>query len=133
MKNFVSLPLQIWGFIFENYMKMKRILVLSVFALTFLMTSCSDPMVGSWVMPATNYTPEQGFELKKDGTAEAINMEYVEFTTWQKAGNKLILNGKNTGSVKGDFSDEMNIVEVTKEEMKIETGGVTLTYKKKEF
>lgn len=127
------MPLQIWGFIFENYMKMKRILVLSVFALTFLMTSCSDPMVGSWVMPATNYTPEQGFELKKDGTAEAINMEYVEFTTWQKAGNKLILNGKNTGSVKGDFSDEMNIVEVTKEEMKIETGGVTLTYKKKEF
>lgn len=133
MKNFVSLPLQILGFIFENYMKMKRILVLSVFALTFLMTSCSDPMVGSWVMPATNYTPEQGFELKKDGTAEAINMEYVEFTTWQKDGNKLILNGKNTGSVKGDFSDEMNIVEVTKEEMKIETGGVTLTYKKKEF
>ncbi len=112
---------------------MKRILVLSVFALTFLMTSCSDPMVGSWVMPATNYTPEQGFELKKDGTVEAINMEYVEFTTWQKDGNKLILNGKNTGSVKGDFSDEMNIVEVTKEEMKIETGGITLTYKKKEF
>jgi len=112
---------------------MKKILIFSAFALTFLMMSCSDPMVGSWVMPATNYTPEQGFELKKDGTAEAINMDYVEFTTWQKEDNKLILNGKYIGSTKYDFADEMNIVEVNKEELKLETGGETLTYKKKEF
>lgn len=112
---------------------MKKILILSAFALMLFMTSCSDPVVGTWVMPGTSYTSEMGFELKKDGTAEAINMDYVELTTWQKDGNKLILNGKNTGSVKGDFSDEMNIIEVTKEEMKLETGGVTLTYKKKDF
>lgn len=112
---------------------MKKILIFCAFALMFVMVSCSDPMVGSWVMPATSYTPEQGFELKENGTAEAINMDFVEFTTWQKEGDKLILNGKNTGSVKGDFSDEMNIVEVTKEEMKLETGGITLTYKKKEY
>lgn len=113
---------------------MKRILIISAFALTLFMMSCSDPMVGSWVMPATNYTKEQGFELKEDGSAEAINMDFMVLTSWEKKGDKLILNGKNTGSaLNGEFSDEMNIVEVNKEELVLETGGVNLTYKKKEF
>lgn len=113
---------------------MKKILIISVFALSLMMMSCSDPMVGSWVMPATNYTPEQGFELKKDGSAEAINMANMELTSWKKEGNKLIIKGKNTGAVvNGEFSDEMNIVEVGKEEMVLETGGIELKYKKKEF
>jgi len=112
---------------------MKKILIFSAFALTLFLTSCSDPMVGTWVMPETSYTSEMGFELKKDGTAEAINMGFVELTTWQKEGNKLILNGRNSGSTKSDFSEKMNIVEVTKEELRIETGGDTLTYMKKEL
>lgn len=113
---------------------MKKILLISAFALSMLMMSCSDPMVGSWVMPATNYSPEQGFELKKDGTATDINMDFLELTSWKKEGDKLILTGKNTGSaINGDFTDEMTIVDVNKEELKLETGGVTLTYKKKEF
>lgn len=113
---------------------MKKILIISAFALTLFLTSCSDPMVGTWVMPATNWSPEQGFELKKDGTAEAINMDFIQFTSWKKEDGKLFINGKNTGSAHyGEFTDEMNIVKVTKEDMKLSIGTDTLTYFKKEI
>ena len=110
---------------------MKKVLLISALALPFLMISCTNPLVGTWVQPQTTYTQEQGFELRKDGTATDINVDYVTYESWEKKGDYLIINGKNIGSVKKDFSDTLKIEKVDDDELILVTSGQTVKYKRK--
>ena len=110
---------------------MKKVLLFSALALSFLMISCTNPLVGTWIQPSTSYTQEQGFVLEKDGSASDINIDYVTFKSWEKKGDFLILNGENTGSVKGAFSDTLIIENVTDNELVLSQSGYSMTYKKK--
>ncbi|MBP5643162.1 MAG: hypothetical protein J6X10_02860 [Bacteroidales bacterium] len=110
---------------------MKKVLLFSALALSFVMISCTNPLVGTWVQPSTVYTQEQGFVLEKDGTASDINMDYVAFTSWEKKGDMLILNGENVGSAPGEFSDTLIIENVTEDELTLSQSGYSVTYKKK--
>lgn len=110
---------------------MKKVLFISAFALLFSMISCTNPLVGAWVQPETKHTQEQGFELHKDGTATDINVDYVTYQSWEKKGDYLILNGKNIGSVKKDFSDTLKIEKVDDQELILITSGQTVKYKRK--
>ncbi len=110
---------------------MKKVLIFSAFALLFSMISCTNPLVGAWVQPETKHTQEQGFELHKDGTASDINVDYVTYESWEKKGDYLILNGKNIGSVKREFSDTLKIEKVDDDELVLITSGQVVKYKRK--
>ena len=110
---------------------MKKILFISAFALSFFMISCTSPLVGTWIQPETSFTQEQGFVLYKDGTAEDINVDYVQYESWEKQGDYLIINGKNVGSMKKDFSDTLKIEKVDDEELVLSQSGETVTFKRK--
>lgn len=113
------------------WFNMKKVLFISALALSFSMISCTSPLVGTWVQPQTSYTQEQGFVLYKDGTAADINVDFVKYESWEKKGDLLILNGKNIGSVKRDFSDTMKIEKVTKNELILSQSGYSVTFKRK--
>lgn len=110
---------------------MKKVLFISALALSFSLISCTSPLVGTWIQPETSFTQEQGFVLHKDGTAEDINVDYVQYESWEKQGDFLILNGKNVGSVKKDFSDTLKIEKVDDDELVLSQSGETVTFKRK--
>lgn len=110
---------------------MKKVLVISAFALSFLMISCTSPLVGTWVQPETSFTQEQGFVLYKDGSAADINVDYVRYESWKKNGDYLILNGKNVGSVKKDFSDTLKIEKVDDRELILSQSGEKIRFIRK--
>ena len=110
---------------------MKKILFISALALSFSMISCTSPLVGTWVQPQTSYTQEQGFVLYKDGTAEDINVDYVQYESWEKNGDYLIIKGKNIGSVKRDFSDTLKIENVDDNELILSQSGEMIKYNRK--
>ena len=110
---------------------MKKVLLFSALALSFMMSSCKDPLVGTWVQPGTTYTPEQGFVLEKNGKASGVNMDFVKFETWKKKGNMLIISGENTGSLKGEFVDTLMIKDLTDDVLILSQSGYTMTYRRK--
>lgn len=110
---------------------MKKVLLFSALALSFMMISCTNPLVGTWVQPSTSYTQEQGFVLYKDGTAEDVNIDFVTFKSWEKKDDMLILKGENTGSIKGQFTDTLIIENVTDNELILSQSGYSVKYKKK--
>ena len=110
---------------------MKKVLLFSALALSFMMISCTNPLVGTWVQPSTSYTQEQGFVLYKDGSAEDVNIDFVTFKSWEKKDDMLILKGENTGSIKGQFTDTLIIEKVTDNELTLSQSGYSVKYKKK--
>ena len=110
---------------------MKKVLLFSALALSFVTISCTSPLVGTWVQPQTSFTQEQGFVLYKDGTAADINVDYVVYESWEKNGDFLILKGKNVGSVKKDFCDTMIIEKVTDNELILSQSGYSVTFNRK--
>ena len=110
---------------------MKKVLFISALALSFSLLSCTSPLVGTWVQPQTSYTQEQGFVLYKDGTAEDINVDYVQYESWEKNGDYLIIKGKNIGSVKREFSDTLKIESVDDNELILSASGELIKYNRK--
>ncbi len=110
---------------------MRKVLLFSALALSFMMVSCTNPLVGTWVQPSTSYTQEQGFVLYKDGSAEDVNIDFVTFKSWEKKDDMLILKGENTGSIKGQFTDTLIIEKVTDNELTLSQSGYSVKYKKK--
>lgn len=110
---------------------MKKVLLIGALALSFSMVSCTSPLVGTWVQPQTSFTQEQGFTLFKDGTADDVNVDYVQYESWEKYGDYLILNGKNIGSVKKEFSDTLKIEKVDDNELVLSQSGEKVIFKRK--
>lgn len=110
---------------------MKKVLLISALALSLSMVSCTSPLVGTWVQPQTSFTQEQGFVLYKDGTADDINVDFVQYESWEKNGDFLILKGKNVGSVKKDFSDTLKIEKVDDNELILSQSGYQVKYRRK--
>lgn len=110
---------------------MKRFLFFTLVLTTLGLMSCTPSAVGTWVEASDNGTQEHGFILNKDGSAESLNMNYVEFISWEKKGDLLILKGVNTGSVKKEFSDTMKIERITKTDLSLSQAGYTVTYSRK--
>ncbi|HJH60429.1 MAG TPA: lipocalin family protein [Bacteroidetes bacterium] len=108
---------------------MKRIF--GILCIAFMMMSCTSPMVGTWIQPQTSATQEEGFILHKDGSASSVNLDFIEFTAWEKDGDFLILNGFNNGSVKKEFSDTMKIESVSKTTLVLSQNGYRIEYNRK--
>lgn len=111
-------------------MKRRVIQLVIGIVLSTMLVSCGSTPVGTWI-EASERQEENGFTLNKDGSMEPINMGPAEFKTWEKNDNKMIFNGTYTGTIRKEFSDTMNIVKLDKQEMILEQGGYTVTYKRK--
>ncbi len=113
-------------------MKISHLLFL---LLTITYFSCSERFriyYGSWVIEMPDQSQhKQGFTLKEDGRAVAINMDMWTSETWEKQGDKLILSGKKEQSGEmTDFKDTLKIVSVTDSALTVEKDGVQIIYTK---
>lgn len=100
----------------------------------FLFVHCSnDSLVGEWVEPVPGMANEvQGFRLEKGGKASSINMATLQYDTWAKQGNELILAGKSIGNRQTiQFSDTMEICRITSDTLIIKRGSLNMVYTRK--
>lgn len=80
--------------------------------LSVLATSCNNiDLAGSWVQPIPGQENQvQGIILNENGSASSINMATLQYDTWKKEGDKLILTGKSIGNHQTiPFADTLTI------------------------
>ena len=125
------MPLQI-----KKELEMNKRLI--IFALCGLMglafASCSRPsIVGTWVEPAAegSYLGEVGFTLLENGEVVSINTGFREYKSWEKVGDKLILNGVTNGTTQSSFADTNNIISLNDSLLVIGQDGYSVTYHRK--
>ena len=125
------MPLQI-----KKELEMNKRLI--IFALCGLMglvfASCSHPsIVGTWVEPAAegSYLGEVGFTLLENGEVVSINTGFREYKSWEKVGDKLILNGVTNGTTQSSFADTNNIISLNDSLLVIGQDGYSVTYHRK--
>lgn len=113
-------------------MKIRHLLVLLLTAGCFSCSNESGSITGSWVIEMPDQPQhKQGFTLKEDGRAVAINMGYMNFEKWEKQGDKLILSGKKERSGEmTDFKDTLKIIAVADSMLTVEKGGQQIRYYK---
>lgn len=98
------------------------------------LSSCGNPGVeGRWTAPVPGMEgQEQGFELKKDGTAESINTATLQYRTWERQDSKLILTGESIGNhATIPFSDTLTIVSLDNGKLALKKGDLTIEYSRK--
>ncbi len=107
-----------------------------VFILGFLFAVCAchssdDVLVGSWTQPIPGQAGEQGMKLEKGGKASSINMATLQYDSWKKEGQRLILTGKSIGNGQTiTFSDTLEVVKSTPEQLVLKRGTYETTYTK---
>ena len=106
---------------------------LSGLVTSIVFSSCTvNSIVGSWVEPVPAIENNiQGITLKKGGTASSINMATLQYEKWEQHGSRLLLYGKSIGNgTTISFTDTFNIEKLTKEDMVLKKGELTIKYKK---
>lgn len=71
---------------------------LSILSGLLLFSACSEQISieGSWVEPVPGMPDmQQGFTLEPGGKASSIQMATLQYESWKKEGNHLILSGKS--------------------------------------
>ena len=113
----------------------KRLIIIALCGMMGLaFASCSRPsVVGTWVEPAAegSLLGDVGFTLLENGEVVSINTGFREYTSWEKVGDKLILNGTTNGSAPTSFADTNNIISLDETQLVIGQDGYTVTYQRK--
>ena len=113
----------------------KRLIIIALCGLMGLaFASCSRPsIVGTWVEPAAegSLLGEVGFTLLENGEVVSINTGFREYKSWEKVGDKLILNGVTNGTTQGSFADTNNIISLDDSLLVIGQDGYSVTYHRK--
>lgn len=96
-------------------------------------TACDgNGIEGKWVEPVPGMENQmQGINLEKGGKASSINMATLQYESWEMKDNRLILSGKSIGNHETDtFSDTLAIEKLTKDELVLKKGSLTISYQK---
>ena len=97
-----------------------------------LLTACSNgtDLAGKWLQPVPGLPDlEQGFILEKNGKASSVNMATLQYETWKKESDLLILSGKSIGNGQTiAFSDTFAIDKLTADSLVIGKGTLKLKY-----
>ncbi len=113
----------------------KNLIIIALCGLMGLaFASCSRPsIVGTWVEPAAegSLLGEVGFTLLENGEVKSINTGFREYQTWEKVGDKLILNGTTNGTNPTSFADTNNIISLSDSLLVIGQDGYSVTYHRK--
>lgn len=101
--------------------------------MTFALASCGGAAVeGTWVESIPGMAGEQGFTLEKGGRAESVNMATLKYETWSRKGDCLVLTGQSIGNGQTlQFTDTLRIVKVDSDNLVVERGGTTSTFRRK--
>ena len=110
----------------------KRLIIIALCGMMGLaFASCSHPsIVGTWVEPAAegSLLGEVGFTLLENGEVVSINTGFREYKSWEKIGDKLILNGVTNGTTPTSFADTNNIISLDDRLLVIGQDGYYVTY-----
>ena len=125
------MPLQ-----FKRIEEMNKHLIIITLAcvMGLFFASCSRPsIVGTWVEPAAegSLIGDVGFTLLENGDVVSINTGFREYKTWEKVGDKLILNGVTNGSVQSSFADTNTIISLDEKQLVIGQDGYSVTYQRR--
>lgn len=73
-----------------------------VFTTAMIFTACSGASIeGTWIEPIPGMEHlSQGIKIESKGKATSINMATLQYETWENKGDKLILTGKASETVK---------------------------------
>lgn len=111
---------------------MKKIVF--VLGMLFALCACNPgetDLVGSWTQPIPGQERQQGMKLEKGGKASSINMATLQYESWKKEGKQLILTGKSIGNGQTiSFSDTLDVVKSTPEQLILKRGAYETTYTK---
>lgn len=98
------------------------------------LTACDGSGIeGGWVEPVPGMEDQvQGINLEAGGKASSINMATLQFESWQKQGDRLILSGKSIGNgTTIPFTDTLVIERLSDNELWLKRGGATTKYHKR--
>lgn len=113
----------------------KRLIIIALCGMMGLaFASCSRPsIVGTWVEPAVegSLLGDVGFTLLENGEVVSINTGFREYKTWEKVGDKLILNGVTNGTVQSSFADTNTIISLDENQLVIGQDGYSVTYQRR--
>ena len=113
----------------------KRLIIIALCGMMGLVfASCSRPsIVGTWVEPAAegSLLGDVGFTLLENGDVVSINTGFREYKSWERVGNKLILNGVTIGSNPTSFADTNTIISLEDSLLVIGQDGYSVTYQRK--
>ena len=89
-------------------------------------------ITGEWTKPIVGQADSrEGFKLNEDGTAASINMATLQYSTWKRKGDTLLLSGKSIGNGQTiDFTDMLTITELAADSMTLTRGSLSITYHK---
>jgi hypothetical protein len=109
----------------------KYAFLLLVIILAISCTKESGSITGSWVTDMPDQPQhKQGFTLKDDGKAVAINLGTVNYEKWEKQGDLLIISGKSDTEDEKDIIDTLKIISVADSALVIEKNGQKFSYSK---
>ena len=83
-------------------------------------SACSETSLeGAWVEPIPGMeNTTQGIKLERGGKASSINMATLQYETWEKKGDKLVLTGKSIGNHQTlSFRDSLMIEKLTNDKL----------------
>ena len=97
------------------------------------LTSCNNMKIeGSWVESIPEMTNiHQGFTLESTGKASSIHMATLQYETWKRQNDLLILSGKSIGNRQTIiFSDTLKIEKLSQDSLILKKGELILKYTK---
>ena len=108
---------------------------LGVLASAALLTACcaGEPTLeGKWVEPIPGMEDQiQGISLEKDGKASSINSATLQYQSWVRQGDTLILSGQSLGNGQTiDFVDSYQIEKLSDDELILKSDDMTINYHK---
>jgi hypothetical protein len=100
-----------------------------------LLTACcagSPGLEGKWVEPIPGMEDQmQGISLEKDGKASSINSATLQYKSWVRQGDTLVLSGQSLGNGQTiDFVDSYQIEKLSNDELVLKNGDMTINYTK---
>ena len=99
------------------------------------LASCNNvSLKGTWIesVDENSTADESGFTLNDDGTVTSINTGYIEYKTWEKVDDQLVLRGNINGSTVEPFVDTLWIDELTEERLVLKDfGNYSVAYQRK--
>lgn len=74
----------------------------------------------------------QGFILEADGKAESVNMSILQYETWQRQGNTLVLTVQSIGNHQTvSFSDTLRIHSLTADSLVLQNRNLRMEFTRK--
>lgn len=108
--------------------------ILSVLCAVFLFGCNQTDITGNWTQPVNGMeNMYQGITFSDNGVASSINMATLQYNTWRRDGDSLIVTGKSIGNGQIiDFTETWQIEKLTKDTLIVNINGQSITYSRAE-